>query len=82
MFRFSIRELMLVTLVLALGVAWFADHATLRVALNEATGKSERQDTEIGEIRKQLKGHGLEMMQVVYADGHPGVLIARPVGQP
>jgi hypothetical protein len=30
MFRFSIRELMLMTVIAALGVGWWRDHRTLR----------------------------------------------------
>jgi hypothetical protein len=33
MFRFSIRQLMLVTLVAAMGVGWWADHRTSQLAI-------------------------------------------------
>ena len=36
MFRFSIRELMLVTLVVGLAVAWWVDSATKDAELNNA----------------------------------------------
>jgi hypothetical protein len=32
MFRFTIRELVLLTLLVALGVAWFLDHHSLQDA--------------------------------------------------
>ena len=85
MFRFSIRELMLVTLVVALGVAWCTEHRRLQAALNdaiEATEKSEksqtrtrRMDAEIGQIHDQLAAHGLGILRVIYDDGRPGATV-------
>ena len=37
MFRFSIRELMILTLAIILGVAWFADHRRWLAASADAT---------------------------------------------
>ena len=67
MFRFSIRELMLVTTVVALGVAWFVEHTRAQAALKsakEACGKAEfweriNRESEIS-FREQLAEYGLD----------------------
>jgi len=37
MFRFTIRELVLLTLVVAMGVGWWVDRRALREAVDDAT---------------------------------------------
>ena len=55
MFRFSIRELMLVIMVVAMGAGWFADHRRLRVEHFR-----ERVNYRV-ELEKELEKHGLEI---------------------
>ena len=85
MFRFSIRELMLVTLVAAMGVAWFAEHRRAQSALIDAKKAEERvTDAEeiaearwnlwhkdVNDIQKQLPKYGLDIVWIT--DGGPGV---------
>ena len=41
MFRFTIRELVLLTLVVAMGVAWWVDRTRLAAALDSVTAVAE-----------------------------------------
>lgn len=64
MFRFSIRELMLVTLVVAMGLSWFAEHWQLQSALQESQDnlwRRERTEGHFKEVENQLKKRGLEI---------------------
>ena len=84
MFRFSIRELMLVMLVVALGVAWFAEHRRAQAALIDAKKAEERskhaEETaearwhywkdEVADIQKQLPQFGLDIGWVVHGGPH------------
>ena len=73
MFRFSIREMMLVTAMVALGVAWFAEHTRAQAALKygkEACGQAEfweriNRESEIS-FREQLAEYGLNFGYVHY----------------
>ena len=73
MFRFSIREMMLVTAMVALGVAWFVEHTRAQAALKsakEACGKAEfweriNRESEIS-FREQLAEYGLNFGYVHY----------------
>ena len=59
MFRFSIRELMLLTLVVGLGLAWWMDHWQQKLAL-ERLQESQRQSEEyLGNVIKLVEGMGL-----------------------
>ena len=64
MFRFSIRELMLVTLIVAMGLSWFAEHRHLQSALKESEDnlwRREQKEEHIREIERQLEKQGLEI---------------------
>jgi len=75
MFRFSIRELMLVTLVVAMGVSWLADRRQLCGALDkagESLNESQEGQAELNRlcklhreslerVEKQLPGFGLHI---------------------
>ena len=47
MFRFSIRELMLVTLVVAIGAGWWMEHRASRLAI-------QAKDSEITKAKRDL----------------------------
>src|SRR5690242_10554815 len=96
MFRFSIRELMLVTLVIVFGVAWFVEHRRAQAALaaaNEASGNAEfweqRYNEDERSLQKQLASYGLTIGYVghsgpgVYriSPDHPPESPRRPAGQ-
>jgi hypothetical protein len=71
MFRFSIRELMLVTLVVALGLSWFAEHRQLQGALKESQDnlwRRERVEGHIEQIEMQLKRQGFEIAWVCFGN--------------
>jgi hypothetical protein len=77
MFRFSIRELMLVTLVAALGVAWFAEHRRAQSALERAKDAEETAEVrwhywkkEVADIQKQLPQFGLDIGWIVHGGPH------------
>ena len=53
MFRFSIRELMVVTVTVAIGVSWFVDHRRLRVALVDANTAIEAAKVESEKARER-----------------------------
>ena len=75
MFRFSIRELMLVTLVAALAVAWFTEHRSSQEAMKKSEkllAKNRRLNAEMDSIAEQLKDYGLGLLRTMYADGRPG----------
>ena len=66
MLRFTIRELLLVTLVVGLGLTWFADRSRLHAALVASERENETlervSDTlreDIDRIGDQLPSHGL-----------------------
>jgi len=64
MFRFTIRELVLLTLVVAMGVGWWLDRRTLR---------REIEDTQIDTIRKlRLERERNERPFPVEISGFPG----------
>ncbi|MGI8980500.1 MAG: hypothetical protein ACR2FY_14830 [Pirellulaceae bacterium] len=63
MFRFSIRELMLVTLVVALGISWYAEHWQLNAALKELKTSENYWANEIKLIEYELGRQGLEIKQ-------------------
>src|ERR1051325_3446681 len=79
MFRFSIRELMLVTTVVAMGIALFAEHRRAEAAVMDAKAARERAKTaedlaearwhlwkdEVGSIQKQLPDFGLGIGWIV-----------------
>jgi hypothetical protein len=65
MFRFSIRELMLVTLVVGVGVGWFADHRRLRA------GHFRERANFQAELIQELEWHGLNLGYEHHADGRP-----------
>ena len=77
MFRFSLRELFIVSLAAALGIAWLAEHrmrvsaeAGARLAQREAAvwqSISESREQETQRICDQLQARGLE---VLWACGH------------
>ena len=71
MFRFSIRELMLVTLVVAIGVAWFLDHRRLHgalvnsntaieAAIGEAKNAKEQQELLNQQVKEELAQYGFQ----------------------
>jgi hypothetical protein len=76
MFRFSIREMMLVTLVVAFGVAWFMEHRRCQEATTRSDGLQStvnRMDTELNDVGKQLRtDYGLGLLRTMYVDGRPG----------
>ena len=65
MFRFSIRKIMLVTLVVAMGVGWFADHRRLRA------GHFRERAYFRDELVKELERHGLKMGYQMHWNGLP-----------
>jgi nicotinamide riboside kinase len=65
MFRFSIRELMLVTLAVAMGVGWFADHRRLR------EGHFRQRVNFHAELVQELERHGLHMGYQAHSNGSP-----------
>jgi hypothetical protein len=85
MFRFSIRELLLVTLAVGMGLTWFADRRHLHAALassNEKAAQSERACDvlrgQIDQIGDQLPEHGLHLWWTCGA----GPLVAEPPPAP
>jgi hypothetical protein len=68
MFRFSIRELMLVTVVVVFGLGWFIEH---RRANREAASAAEAREfgrdqqqvrmNDLESIKGQLRKHGLSL---------------------
>jgi len=84
MFRYSIRELMLVTLVVVFGVAWLVEHRRAQAALISAKKSEERakdaEETaearwhywkkEVADIQKQLPPFGLDIGWVVHGGPH------------
>ena len=86
MFRFSIRELMLVTLVMGLGLAWGIERRQLRAELTDAREEAKVNDyflresaKSIKEIDRQLAYHGLRLGYTPCGQG-PGVC-ERPEGR-
>jgi hypothetical protein len=68
MFRFSIRELMLVMLIAVLGVAWFLEHRRAQAALLKASESAAelRQTTDdLYDALNQLPQFGLNVDWVV-----------------
>lgn len=72
MLRFSIRELMVLTVAVSLGVAWFVDHRRLQGALvttsearddaiAEAKSERERQDRLAKLVDEGLAEHGFKI---------------------
>ena len=66
MFRFSIRELMLVTLVVAMGIAWLAEHRRAVAASDRIHRFAERRQHEYRGLNKDLAGWGLDLVWVTY----------------
>ena len=71
MFRFSIRELMLVTLVVAFGVAWWVDRSRLFASWKTAESESQKataaykESVTIGsELVDELLKRGVEVYRV------------------
>ena len=71
MFRFSIRELMLVTLVVAFGVAWWVDRSRLFASWKAAESESQKamaaykESVTIGsELVDELLKRGVEVYRV------------------
>jgi len=69
MFRFTIRELLILTVTAGLAVGWWVDRSLLRVATAWALeqsqtweSRSNRADADIEEINKQLLEHGLGLV--------------------
>jgi len=78
MFRFSIRELMLVTLVAALAVAWFTEHRSSQEAMKQSEkllARNRRLNAEMDSIAEQLEGYGLGLLRTMYADNRPGATV-------
>lgn len=61
MFRFSIRELMLVALVVTMGISWYAEHRQLNAALQELKTSDNYWANEIKLIECELGRQGLEI---------------------
>ena len=61
MLRFSIRELMLVTVVMAMGISWYAEHRQLNAALKELKTSENYWANEIKLIECELGKQGLEI---------------------
>jgi len=60
MFRFTIRELVLLTLVVAMGVGWWLDHATIatyRAKSEKFEAATRRLEAEQELLRKELAMH-------------------------
>jgi hypothetical protein len=78
MFRFSTRELMLVTLAVALAVAWFVEHRRVEAAgyfwrdYWEDRWTNKKKDL-LDRINSQLKPYDLETVETM----HYGVLVLR-----
>jgi hypothetical protein len=73
MFRFSIRELMLVTLVIGLVAGWAVDHLRLQPCCDRAESwrsRSEELAVAMGELGWRVK-FGDGYISVVYKDGRP-----------
>jgi hypothetical protein len=69
MFRFSIRELMLVTLMVAMGTAWLIDHwrssaavSKLKDELENWAGRSREAEATTATIEQQLKAWHFEIL--------------------
>lgn len=69
MFRFTIRELLILTVTAGLAVGWWIDHKELSgaafVASDQARiweSRSNLADENVEEINKQLHGHGLALI--------------------
>ena len=78
MFRFSIRELILVTLVVVLAVAWFIEHRRAEAAgyywstyWDKRYANKEKEL--LDRINSQLKPYDLETVETM----HYGVLVSR-----
>jgi hypothetical protein len=78
MFRFTIREFLLVTLIVGMSLTWFADRSNLHAAL--AASKHEREllewvrndlEKDIDSIGEQLPEHGLALW---HACGFPPIV--------
>jgi hypothetical protein len=66
MFRFSIRELMLVTAVIAFALAWLAEHRRAVAASDRIHRFEERRQHEYRGLNKDLAGWGLDLVWVTY----------------
>ena len=61
MFRFSIRELLLLTVVAAIGVAWFTDHSRLHAALVSAQSDAKSSDAVCDRLQREMDNIGHEL---------------------
>lgn len=82
MLRFSIRELMLLTLTAGIAVGWYLDHKQLTRALIVANLPREplnrayqRHSDELSVINKELASHGLGLWQLCGGGFHVGTSI-------
>jgi hypothetical protein len=83
MFRFSIRELILVTLVVAMGAGWLAERMGHK-DINDAVEFMEKEHTnEIANLNGELESFGLEIRHVGWHGRHVVKIKPRPsTGKP
>ena len=76
MFRFTIRELVLLTVIVAMGVGWWLDHRRL-LAIVAAT---EIRVVEVKRLAQLLMSEEKELLQAIEESGHTVVygLLRRP----
>ena len=85
MFRFSIRELMLVMLAVALGSGWFVERwsAVNKDVYQAVEFMEKEQKQEIANLNEELESHGLEIRNVGWHGRHVVKIRPQsPVGQP
>jgi hypothetical protein len=73
--KFSIRDLFLVTVIVALAVAWWVEHYRAKSALLDAIEAKER----IAQVEEELDNYGLE---IYWGGKGVGPLLFRPDDKP
>ena len=61
MFRFTIRELVLLTPMVAMGVAWFIDRSWFAGQLAESQASADTAWNDWWQVRRRSKSHWIEL---------------------